>query len=701
MSTQHPSIAIIGLGPRGVCLVERLAQWSRTPAARNIDRSVHLHLIDDAPAGAGRIWDPEQTPTLCMNTLAGAVTLFTEPDSGIEGPILEGPTLYEWICLLRDPAAATSLPGPKVDTFALVPVDPAVRERFDEELARTRPESHPSRALYGAYIRWCLDVALSLLDDSITVHHHRTRARTVRALSTGATGRDIISLADGSTIIADSTIIAPGWLRPAPTPEEEQLADAVATHPQLTWVRPDNPVEQPVEDVPESGSVLVRGLGMGFFDVMALLTIDRGGRFVEDPSTRSGLRYEPSGREPHLMVTSHRGYPYLPKSEYHSLPPEAEIPRLKEVKRRLRPDYPGTAAPAASSIDFRTEVWPAILRDAAEAYYRTLARTQPEAFATPSSSPADASASASSTLDSLIARLDAAPDEGLLDALPNLAAAHVPAPADRLDLRQLLIPLRGSFSSAAELGEHIGDRMARDISEAVDARDSALKSALWSVSASRKPASIIGAEGAYTWDSRPTLSAFMSLGQMVGSGPPLFRTRQLLALFDAGLVTFLGADPQLTLNEDGLWEVHTASLPDHAFSSPVLVDAWMHRPTIGRCDPEDPLLSSLAEASRLRPFSLRTPEGTTLETGSPEVERRTRVLVHPDGSPDPRVHLVGIPTYAQMPDTTISPIPGTQSLMLQETSAAAKSAWEVAVGITPEAPSEPVAENSPEAAPAR
>lgn len=678
MTTQHSSIAIIGLGPRGVCLVERLAQWSRTEAAAGVDRSVHLHLIDDAPAGAGRIWDPEQTSTLCMNTLAGAVTLFTEPDSGISGPILEGPTLYEWIRLLREPeAAAADLPAAVGETFRLVEVSPEVRERFDEELARSRPESHPSRALYGAYIRWCLDVALHLLDDSVTVYHHQARALSIRAAGADAENpgdgcsRDVIRLSDGTEVAADATVIAPGWLRPAPTPEEERLAEAVASHPGLTWVRPDNPVEQPIEEVPEEGAVLVRGMGMGFFDVMALLTIDRGGRFIEDGSARSGLRYEPSGREPHLLVTSHRGYPYLPKSEYHSLPPEAAIPRLRAQKKRLRPLYPGPEAPAPSSVDFRTELWPAILRDAAEDYYRTLGRTRPEAFASPSPDTA---------VESILRRLDAAPDEGLLDALPSLAEPEVPEASDRLDLRPLLTPLQGSFGSAEELGAHIGERMAGDIAEAVGARDSALKSALWSISASRKPASIIGAEGAFTLDSRPTLSAFMSLGQMVGSGPPLFRTRQLLALYDAGLVTFLGADPQLSLGENGQWEIRTASLPAEVFHSPVLVDAWMHRPHVGRRDPADPLLDSLADEQRIRPFSLRGPEGTAVETGSPEVERGRRLLVHPDGSPDARVHLVGIPTYAQMPDTTISPIPGSQALMLQETSAAARSVWEIIGG---------------------
>ena len=56
-----------------------------------------------------------------------------------------------------------------------------------------------------------------------------------------------------------------------------------------------------------------------------------------------------------------------------------------------------------------------------------------------------------------------------------------------------------------------------------------------------------------------------------------------------------------------------------------------------------------------------------VQTGSPETDTTTRRTIHPDGSQDSRLHIIGIPTHAQMPDTTISPMPGTDPLMLQET----------------------------------
>ena len=78
------SIAIVGAGPRGISITERIAAYLG-------DRSeaLTLHIIDDAQTGAGRIWETDQTRTLCMNTLAGAVTLFTEPGATVSAPVLE------------------------------------------------------------------------------------------------------------------------------------------------------------------------------------------------------------------------------------------------------------------------------------------------------------------------------------------------------------------------------------------------------------------------------------------------------------------------------------------------------------------------------------------------------------------------------------------------------------------------------------
>ncbi len=643
MATPPPSIAIVGMGPRGISLVERLAAHLNQDGNQ---QPLTLHLIDDAQHGAGRIWDTAQTHTLCMNTLAGAVTLFTEPGSTVGAPPVEGPTLFEWIKLVR--GERSGLPAAKLRLFDAHEVresdlDPA----FAEELAATREESNPSRALYGIYLRWVFTVALDLLPESVRIINHYARVTAIR----DAGDHDVLELSDASRVEASATVLAYGWQVPAAGAEEERLAAATGAGSGLHWVRPDNPVEQPLGDLPAGQAVLTRGMGMGFFDVMALTSLGRGGRFVEDPAARSGLRYVPSGTEPHLVVASGRGYPYLPKSEYHALPPRAPLPRFGAALE---------STAGKSSLDFAADLLPAILRDAYAEYYTVQERTDPDALRVP--------------LAEILERIDATFVTGtsLAAACGQLTTALDGVSSTPLDLAYWANPLADTAQThvsgmdAAELTAYIAGGLARDITEATRAANSPLKCALWVISSARKPSSIAASNGRLDWDSRTTAyKEFMAFGQMVGSGPPLFRTRQLLALVDAGLITFLGPRPQLTWADaaDSSDAAFTLTSAGRQATSAWLVDAWMHQPDVRRI--ADPMSDSIAQRSR--PF---VDGGHT--TGSPEttVDRRT---VHPDGTVDPRLHIVGIPTYAQWPDTTISPMPGTDPLMLQETDRTAAS----------------------------
>lgn len=623
------SIAIIGAGPRGISITERLATYLRE---RPSQTPLTLHVIDDSQIGAGRVWDTTQTHTLCMNTLAGAVTLFTEPGATVGAPILEGPTMYEWIQALR---GEHSHPLMRAHPHPLP-------TSFTEEIRATRPESNPSRALYGEYLRWVWQVALAQLPENVTVVEHNTRAVSIH--EDGVT--DAIQLADGTVVHADATVLATGWVLPGLSPAQQAFRDSG-----VTYIGPNNPVEQDVDRLAPGEQVLVRGMGMGFFDLMALVTIGRGGRFVEDASTRSGLRYEPSGREPHLVVTSGRGYPYLPKSEYHSLPPKADLTRLRAA-----------IADRQTPVSFGRVLWPALARDAYAAYYTTLARVRPQALKLP--------------LDEVLAAIDAvdldthANAASIFPVAEALSAACADFTTEPFHLADWADPLAGTETlSLEELNHHIGQRMAADIREAVAAADSPIKAGLWVISAGRKPSAIATENGRGPREA--ALSQYMAFGQMVGSGPPLFRTRELLALADASLATFLGPNPTTevsTGNSDatGAEGTYTARSHSRTVTATALADAFLPGPDVRTSG--DALVASLRKGSRVRPFA---PGG--VETAAPETDASTRRAVHPDGTLDARLHIVGIPTGKQWADTTISPMPGTNPLMLQETDKTALS----------------------------
>lgn len=618
------SIAIVGAGPRGISITERIAAHLR---ANPGSEPVTLHIIDDAQIGAGRVWDTRQTHTLCMNTLAGAVTLFTEPGASVTGPVFEGPTMYEWIDAMRD----APLPG------------------YEDEIRATRPESNPSRALYGEYLRWVWQIALQQLPPSVELVEHQARVVGIRQ----AEGYDELELDDGTVIPAHATALATGWVLP-------KLPDVDA--PGVTAVAAGNPVEQNVDALAPGQTVLVRGLGMGFFDLMALTTINRGGRFIEDASSPAGLRYEASGEEPNLVVTSGRGYPYLPKSEYKSLPPTANLERLRAAIE---------ASASTEPVSFAHDLWPALARDAYAEYYRTLARVRPDALHW--------------SLEEILTTIDgadlaaelaaAATPDSILPIAAALTAVLNGATDEPFDMGYWVDPLAGTDELDADaLTERIAAGMARDIAEAVAAWDSPLKAGLWAISAARKPVAIAVENG--RGPREPALSQYLAFGQMVGSGPPLFRTRELLALVEVGLATFLGPSPVVTV-ENGTADDGTVSATSGSRTVTVaaITDAFLPGPDVRRA--ADPLTQTLLDAGRVRPFA---PYGTP--TAAPETDEATRRTVHPDGTLDTRLHITGIPTGAQWADTTISPMPGTDPRMLQETDKTALSLL-VQAGVIP------------------
>jgi len=606
--TSRTDIAIIGGGPRGVLLVERIL------ANLDDDSPVDITLIDDTEVGAGRVWRTDQTREMCMNTLAAAVTLFTDDSVDMDGSVVPGPNLHEW--------SRGALTGS-------IRVRPGLVDDYRDELAAQRPESHPSRALFGEYVRWCFDRAAAGAPRTVRIHERLGRVIRLDG--------DTLRFADGSALDARAIAIAPGWLAPAGEPFFDADGDDAVHHDRQVagslpasgpiWIRPGSPIEQDLDRVPVGTDAIVRGLGMGFFDAMALLTIGRGGRFEGD-------RYVPSGREPRLLVTSPRGLPYRAKSVYGSLPPSSP-------QRHLR----GTGWDARDVIDVDREMWPLIRKDAYEAYYVTLERVRPGSVELPAA------------LDAIAA------SDG---SFAGLAAAVAPHSADVLDLEALIRPA----VDAADVDGSIARFVAHDLAEAEKGTSSPEKAALWSLSQARGVAHRAGSFGRFDHESSVLgYSELKSVGGSAGSGPPAFRNRQLLALHDAGLVRFLG--PGTVSVTGGVFRVRSTLTNDTVASAKVLIDALV-RPHDAR-NSADPLLRSLADEGRIRPFALRSRTHGEVATRGIDVDPATHRVVRVDGGLDPALHLVGIPLDETMHDALISPMPGANATMLRECDRVARS----------------------------
>jgi len=162
----------------------------------------------------------------------------------------------------------------------------------------------------------------------------------------------------------------------------------------------------------------------------------------------------------------------------------------------------------------------------------------------------------------------------------------------------------------------------------------------------------------------------LAFGGMVGSGPPAFRNRQLLALQRAGLIHFVGPSMRVGVRDDH-FEACSPAVAGSTVRSRVLVDAWMRNHDLGSTG--DDLMASLVQAGRARPYTRRAPDGTPRPSASPDIDPVTSRLVRADGSLDV-VHLIGIPVDDARGDGVISPMPRTNPTMLLDTSHATASA---------------------------
>ncbi|MGW4992973.1 FAD/NAD(P)-binding protein [Streptomyces mirabilis] len=315
------SLVIVGAGPRGTGLIERIAANAPELYAGS---GLDIHLVDPHPPGAGRIWREAQSPLLWMNSHAEDVTMFTDETVVMDGPVLPGPTLHEW----------AAIDG---RTFA-------------------------DRQLQGAYLSWVHEQAVAALPPDVTVHHHPCRALRV---SGPREGRQQVWLEGRPRpLLADLVVLALGHLDAELDQEQGELATYAHAH-DLVHLPPDFTADSDLSSLAPGEPVLVRGFGLAFVDLMVLLTEGRGGRY-------DGDTYLPSGREPVLYVGSRRGVPYHSKIGYDWTGERPPLPRFfgpAEVDALLaRPE----------GFDFRRDVWPSIEKELGFAHYHRLFTVHPE-----------------------------------------------------------------------------------------------------------------------------------------------------------------------------------------------------------------------------------------------------------------------------------------------------------------------------------
>ncbi|MCC3276426.1 FAD/NAD(P)-binding protein [Arthrobacter sp. zg-Y20] len=603
--TQSFRVAVIGAGPRGLSVVDRLLSRRR---AAGTPGPLTIELIDPFNPGPGHVWRTGQSRLFLMNTPALFPTVVPAGDTVRDLlPSPAGLSFNQWREMMSaGTRAAAGLPA---------------GDRA--ELASLGPADFPSRALYGRYLEWTYgQLQETAAADGVELIHRRTEALGV---TRAADGRLVVEVEGREVLAADAVVLAVGHLPALLSAEQARLQDAAERHG-LTYLPPAVPADVDFSRLPAGEPVLIRGLGLNFFDVMAAVTIGRGGRFVPTglPAGRA-LRYEPSGREPKLVAASRRGTPYRAKARLESYIPRSIRLRwfTRETALAFRADglLPG----------FDHDLWPLLHRDAVWAYYSTLARVagtelrgEPSAF-----------------LGDLEAALylpgpewDAA-KEAVLDR-------YVPADR-RTNLEALAQPLgRRPFAGAQDLDDVVLAYLEEDAAGSAAGEDDPLKMAIGALNAGRTLLKSVVADGGLAEASwlAELRGWFEPLVEGLASGPPPERIEQLAALTRAGVVHFVGPDPRFDVDEAR--GVFTASSPwvGTEYAGRTLMEAMMPPNRVDRS--VSPLLAGLIRDGLARPKVMMSADGTPVLTPGLDVTMPPYRTVGVSGEPVENLFVLGL-----------------------------------------------------------
>ena len=649
------SVVIVGGGPRGTGVLERLAA-----SAPEFVEDLDVHLVDPYPDGAGRIWREDQSALLWMNSMAADVTMFTDDSVRCEGPIVPGPSLYDWAVAVRD----GELDGESV------PDGPV-----GDELRALGPATFATRRLQSHYLDFVLRRVLATLPPQVRVHRHRTRAVGLRR---GAP--DVVLLDGGSDqnppeLPADVLVLASGHLDASPTEAEAALAAHADEHG-LRYFPPEQTTDSDLDRIPAGETVIARGMGLAFIDLMVLLFEGRGGRFHDRGD--GTLDYEPSGREPVVHVGSGRGVPYHAKTEYALRGPRPPLPRF------LGPDEIAGFV-RRGSVDLRRDVWPLMAKEVGWAYYHELFAGHPDRVR--------------GVWDDFALRFAAL--DWYTPAMHELVAGFVPDPSDRLDFERMDRPLDDvSAPDLPSLQERLRSYVLDDLARHVDDRYTAeLGAFVGLLSVFAQVAELAGTPALTPRSRAQDLAWWQNFFSSLASGPPGPRLRQLLALSRAGYVVFLGAGLQVH-PVDGGFRATSASLDRVAVTTRTFVEARLSSPSVSRSD--DPMLAGLHAEGLLDEETLREEHTddagsavhaadaavahsgasvTLHNTGLVRVRTSDFRLVDAEGRPDPCRFAIGPHTNVRLPGAFTRP--NTNALSFRANDALARAALTVLTAAAP------------------
>jgi uncharacterized NAD(P)/FAD-binding protein YdhS len=319
-------LGIVGLGPRGLVVLERMLSLARNYP----ERAIRLDIFEPGTPGAG-VHFPDQGDYLMLNTIAGQISVFPDfalPDHPVER---QGPTFYEW-CVSRDIRVNES-------------------GSLYQKTGRAVSElDYLPRRLLGEYLVWSFEHLRSLTPENVTLCVHRER---VEDLSFDENNQAITLVGNsGLRRTVKHVFITVGHTGRRKNGGVQPGTEIFSTgHPDT---------QKLLRSIVPRETVGVAGLGLTSADLVAALTIGRGGIFTR--GEHRNLAYLRSGLEPRILLFSRSGLPFYSR-------PDTTPERLRHQAIFLTATKIGEIKGRKLPLDFDDSILPILKNEMRAAYY--------------------------------------------------------------------------------------------------------------------------------------------------------------------------------------------------------------------------------------------------------------------------------------------------------------------------------------------
>lgn len=604
-------VAIIGAGPRGLAVAERLINLADDKKQLDVQ-------IYDPYAIGGRVWDPfiQQNQLFLMNTVIEQITLFNDESIENGGKPLPGPNMLQW---LESEASQFLTKHTEFD-----------RQYRHEMLMLKQPGDFASRGMMGIYAAWYFEWLSRRVRSNHTLNFTKQSVSQVTPMASGFH----LELADGTPVLADYVIMALGHSDNQLT-EEELFFKKFAQDKQLQYVAPMHPAEADLSSFNANDRIIMRGLGLSFFDYLMALTVKKGGQFVRDDTHE--LIYNPSGREPHVIAGSRHGFPLHARGVNQKLASELYQPQFFTLPAldALRAAGDGHMIYADFEKLVVKELTYKYLRNAIDSPDSQLTYDQAEALKkallTSDNLTATAQKFGLDNIRPFDIDLIRNPARDLSDDVDYKAWFIDYLTADIQDARlgNKQAPFAGTFDILRDMRDRVRYVVERDYFSADE--------------------------------YEKFLTRFNPLDTLVSVGPPLERIEQLRALIKAGVFEVTAAGMHITTSDN---EFVARDSRNQVFHGNVLIEARLG--AINLAMSTNPLIANLRDKGLLtQPIRTRE-DGSTYKLGAALIDRQTFEVVNNVGETIPHLYIYGMTLEGLKWFGTVIPRPGVNTLILRE-----------------------------------